>query len=163
MQALGMIEVRGYLTAVEALDSALKAANVSLADVVCVGGGLVSVFVNGEVGAVKAAMDAAAAAADAVGSIISTHVIPRPSADVADMIVPKPEPEQPAAEAVSDDQQESKEDFKKMSKVQLLEMTVADLRKTARDIGIDNLTRKEIRFAKKQELIDAIMSFQNQK
>ena len=64
MKALGMIEVYGYLTAVEALDSALKAANVTRLDVVKVRGGLVTVLVEGDVGAVKAAMDASAAAAE---------------------------------------------------------------------------------------------------
>ncbi|MDD3279655.1 MAG: BMC domain-containing protein [Lachnospiraceae bacterium] len=90
MEALGMIEVYGYLTAVEALDSACKAANVSLVDVVKVRGGLVSVLVTGDVGAVKAAIDASAAAAQRVGKIVSIHVIPRPAADVAKMLKRKP-------------------------------------------------------------------------
>ena len=74
-----MIEVYGYLAAVEALDSALKAANVSLTDVVKVRGGLVTVMVEGDVGAVKAAVDASAAAAGRVGTVVSVHVIPRPA------------------------------------------------------------------------------------
>ena len=82
MQALGMIEVYGYLTAVEALDSALKAANVSRLGVEKVRGGLVTVLVEGDVGAVKAAMDASAAAAERVGTVISVHVIPRPHDEV---------------------------------------------------------------------------------
>lgn len=84
MQALGMIEVYGYLTAVEALDSALKAANVSRLGVEKVRGGLVTVLVEGDVGAVKAAMDASAAAAERVGTVISVHVIPRPADDVTE-------------------------------------------------------------------------------
>mgnify|MGYP004448617073 CR=1 FL=1 len=88
--ALGMIETYGYLTAVEALDSALKAANVSLVDVVLVKGGLVTVLVQGDVGAVKAAMDASAAAAERVGRVISVHVIPRPASDVSRMLTPPP-------------------------------------------------------------------------
>ena len=88
MQALGMIEVYGYLTAVEALDSALKAANVSRLGVEKVRGGLVTVLVEGDVGAVKAAMDASAAAAERVGTVISVHVIPRPHEDV-EAILPK--------------------------------------------------------------------------
>ena len=78
MKALGMIELYGYLAAVEALDSALKAANVSSLGATKVGGGLVTVMVEGDVGAVKASMDAAASAAERVGEVISVHVIPRP-------------------------------------------------------------------------------------
>jgi len=86
MKALGMIEVYGYLAAVEALDSALKAANVSLVNVEKVKGGLVAVLVEGDVGAVKAAMDASAAAAERLGTVVSVHVIPRPAEDVARML-----------------------------------------------------------------------------
>ena len=86
MKALGMIEVYGYLTAVEALDSALKAANVTRLDVVKVRGGLVTVLVEGDVGAVKAAMDASAAAAERIGTVVSVHVIPRPASDVERML-----------------------------------------------------------------------------
>lgn len=94
MKALGMIEVYGYLSAVEALDSALKAANVALHSVTKVRGGLVTVMVAGDVGAVKAAMDASSAAAERVGTVVSVHVIPRPAKDVYDMTgaVKTPEP-----------------------------------------------------------------------
>ena len=90
MNALGMIETYGYLTAVEALDSALKAANVFLVDVVRVRGGLVTVLIEGDVGAVKAAADAAAAAAERVGEVVSVHVIPRPDKDVKSMLTAHP-------------------------------------------------------------------------
>lgn len=86
MKALGMIEVYGRVGAIEGLDSALKAANVSLVNMVRVGGGLTSVFVEGDVGAVKAAIDAAASAAERVGQLVSCHVIPRPSAEVRAML-----------------------------------------------------------------------------
>lgn len=82
MKALGMIEVYGMVTAIEALDAAVKAANVSLVDVICVKGGLVCTMVEGDVGAVKAAIDASAAAAERIGRIISVHVIPRPHREV---------------------------------------------------------------------------------
>ena len=96
MNALGMIETYGYLAAVEALDSALKAANVSLVDVTKVKGGLVTVLVEGDVGAVKAAIDASAAAAERVGTVVSVHVIPRPAADVWNMLTKRPDgPGQP--------------------------------------------------------------------
>ena len=86
MKALGMIEVYGRVGAIEGLDSALKAANVSLVNMIRVGGGLTSVFVEGDVGAVKASIDAAAAAAERVGKLISAHVIPRPDAAVREML-----------------------------------------------------------------------------
>ena len=81
-QALGMIETKGLVGAIEAADAMVKAANVTLIGRVIVGGALVTVFVRGDVGATKAAVDAGAAAADRVGELISTHVIPRPHADV---------------------------------------------------------------------------------
>lgn len=81
-QALGMIETKGLVGAIEAADAMVKAANVTLISRVIVGGALVTVFVRGDVGATKAAVDAGAAAADRVGELISTHVIPRPHEEV---------------------------------------------------------------------------------
>ena len=81
-QALGMIETKGLVGAIEAADAMVKAANVTLIGRVIVGGALVTVFVRGDVGATKAAADAGAAAADRVGELISTHVIPRPHEEV---------------------------------------------------------------------------------
>ncbi|MGE5676708.1 MAG: BMC domain-containing protein [Pseudomonadota bacterium] len=86
--ALGMIETKGLVGAIEAADAMVKAANVSLIGKVHVGGGLVTVMVRGDVGAVKAATDAGAAAAERVGELISVHVIPRPHSDV-ELIMPK--------------------------------------------------------------------------
>jgi len=86
--ALGMIETKGLVGAIEAGDAMVKAANVRLMNKVLVGGGLVTVMVRGDVGAVKAATDAGAAAAQRVGELISVHVIPRPHADV-ELILPK--------------------------------------------------------------------------
>ena len=82
MQALGMIETRGLVGSIEAADAMVKAANVTLIGKEHVGGGLVTVMVRGDVGAVKAATDAGAAAADRVGELISVHVIPRPHTEV---------------------------------------------------------------------------------
>ena len=86
-QALGMIETRGLIGAIEAADAMVKAANVTLVGKVHVGGGLVAVFVRGDVGAVKAATDAGAAAAERVGEVKSVHVIPRPHGEV-ELILP---------------------------------------------------------------------------
>ena len=85
--ALGMIETRGLVGAVEAADAMVKAANVTLIGRSQVGGGLVTVMVRGDVGAVKAATDAGAAAAKKVGELMSVHVIPRPHSEV-EMILP---------------------------------------------------------------------------
>lgn len=86
--ALGMIETKGLVGAIEAADAMVKAANVTLVGKEMVGGGLVSVLVRGDVGAVKAATDAGAAAADRIGELISVHVIPRPHSEV-EIILPK--------------------------------------------------------------------------
>jgi microcompartment protein CcmL/EutN len=82
MDALGMIETKGLVGAVEAADAMVKAANVVLVGREYIGGGLVTVLVRGDVGAVKAATDAGAAAARRVGELVSVHVIPRPHAEV---------------------------------------------------------------------------------
>ena len=86
--ALGMIETKGLVPSVEAADAMVKAANVTLIGKVLVGGGLVTVMVRGDVGAVKAAVDAGAAAAERVGELLSIHVIPRPHQEV-EFILPK--------------------------------------------------------------------------
>ncbi len=82
LDALGMIETRGLVGAVEAADAMVKAAKVTLVGREQVGGGFVTVMVRGDVGAVKAATDAGAAAAEKVGELVSVHVIPRPHSDV---------------------------------------------------------------------------------
>ena len=190
MKALGMIEVYGYLAAVEALDSALKAANVSLTDVVKVRGGLVTVMVEGDVGAVKAAVDASAAAAGRVGTVVSVHVIPRPAKDVGRMISKAGSDgkasggtgEVQAAEVIEDarvtqspeivnepeagqeEQQPAgtEDDGQELSPEKLQKMTVDTLRRLARELEVTNMTSPEIRFAKKQELIQKILEFVRQ-
>lgn len=213
MKALGMIEVYGYLTAVEALDSALKAANVTRLDVVKVRGGLVTVLVEGDVGAVKAAMDASAAAAERIGTVVSVHVIPRPASDVERMLKgpgggPKteppetePEPKEPEPEELKDEEPkaeqpeadlepgtseqeeepeapepekpaqavmpepaepEEKPEAGKAVAVtpeEMKAMSVDGLRRLARELEIPSMTRAEIRYAKKQELIQKITEF----
>ena len=88
LNALGMIETKGLVAAIEAADAMVKAANVTLVGKEHIGGGLVTVMVRGDVGAVKAATDAGAAAAERVGELVSVHVIPRPHGEI-DMILPK--------------------------------------------------------------------------
>ena len=81
-EALGMVETKGLVVAIEAADAMVKSANVSLVGYEKIGSGLVTVMVRGDVGAVKASTDAGAAAAQKVGEVVSVHVIPRPHTDV---------------------------------------------------------------------------------
>ena len=170
-KALGMIETRGLVASVEAADAMVKAANVSLRCKVQVGGGLVTVMVQGDVGAVKAAVDAGAAAAERVGELISVHVIPRPHEEVDWMLDPPfgeraqppepPEPEPPAPEPESEIEPEPDEASPDdLTDDALAHLPVVKLRAAAREMGLTSLTRREIRFAKKEELLAAIREFQ---
>ena len=249
MNALGMIETRGLVAAIEAADAMVKAANVTLTRKEEVGGGLVTVMVRGDVGAVKAAVDAGAAAAERVGELISIHVIPRPHEEL-EWILTDPDPgvapkapeddsdaeeeepvqtEQAAAEVketevtieeaaavpeheasekvketgteVPEETEATKPEETKASEEQpeesgeaeaspvesaealnepevtveavpgkiptkvykpgfLSSMSVVKLRELARKLGVDNMTKSDIRFAKKQELIEKILDFQ---
>ncbi len=86
MEALGMIETKGFIPLVEATDAMIKSANVEFLGWDNVGSGMVSVFVTGDVAAVKAATDAGAAAAGRIGEVLSVQVIPRPHADIAKVL-----------------------------------------------------------------------------
>ena len=206
MKALGMIETYGLVAAVEALDSALKAANVSLADMVRVKGGRVTVLVEGDVAAVKAAIDASQAAAERVGSVANVHVLPRPDPSVGQMLAGgqgsfrrEKNPSEPESEespvqteiryATPEETPEIREEPEKVSKetsekIQkeepqpesegftetpkpvtregLEKKSVAKLRSLARELKLPGMTSKDICFAKKQQLIDAIISFMEQ-
>jgi len=85
-EAIGMIETKGFIAAVEAADAMVKAANVALIGYEKVGAALVTILVQGDVGAVKAATDAGALAARRVGELVSVHVIPRPHNDVESIL-----------------------------------------------------------------------------
>ena len=88
LEALGMVETRGLVAANEAADAMCKAANVTLVGTEKIGSGLVTVLVRGDVGAVKAAVEAGESAASKLGELVATHVIPRPHSDVEN-ILPK--------------------------------------------------------------------------
>ena len=94
-EALGMIETRGLVGAIEAADAMVKAAKVVLIGKEQIGGGYVTTLVRGDVGAVKAATDAGAAAARRVGELVSVHVIPRPHEEVEKILPPSPPDEEP--------------------------------------------------------------------
>lgn len=245
MKALGMIETHGLVAAIEAADAMVKAANVTLTCKEQVGGGLVTVMVRGDVGAVKAATDAGAAAAERVGELISVHVIARPHEELEEILgdpddaAPKApegpveedpptipeaeeepevieapetaeteaaapeadktetaEPESEEAEALKELETAEAETSKELETAEaeiskapetaeteaaeapktaktaekaakqkytagfLSSMSVAKLRELARQLGIDNMTKADIRFAKKQELVEKIQDFQ---
>ena len=86
LQALGLVETRGLVAAIQAADAMVKAANVKLVTKQQAGGGLISIIVQGDVGAVKAAVDAGAAAANQIGKVVSAHVIPRPHEGMEDIL-----------------------------------------------------------------------------
>nr|WP_283115225.1 BMC domain-containing protein [Intestinimonas timonensis] len=183
-----MIETRGLVASIEAADAMVKAANVTLTCKEHVGGGLVTVMVRGDVGAVKAAVDAGAAAAERVGELVSVHVIPRPHEELEGMLTtpapvtptpkppkepekvqeppvsepPAPQPEpQPEPEAPAEEKAEEGESLQlaDLTDEVLEAMPVVKLRSVARSVGLDTMTRKEIRFAKKEELVAAIRAF----
>ena len=215
MQALGMIETRGLVASIEGADAMLKAANVTLQCREYSGGGLVSVMVRGDVGAVKAAVDAGAAAAGRIGELISVHVIPRPHGDVEQILghvhpeKPDDDPEGPDdytektdndPEGPADDPKEPdvnldipEDNLKERDGVQsgtpdlpdtkpevsseatdpikgkpassLISLdeigskSVGELRNLAKKLGIDTLTREQIRSARKDVLLDGIKAF----
>lgn len=169
MNALGMIETRGLIGSIEAADAMLKAANVTLVSKTQVGGGLVTVMVEGDVGAVKAATDAGAAAAERVGELISVHVIPRPASDVAYILgdrvgappTPPEPPEPPAAPEAPSAPSEEAPPAPAPEERDLHKMTVAQLRSVARGLNT-GLSRRDIRFAKKEELIARIEQAQEE-
>ena len=172
MKALGMIETRGLVASIEAADAMVKAANVTLTCKEHVGGGLVTVMVRGDVGAVKAAVDAGAAAAERVGELVSIHVIPRPHEELEGILsTPAPITPTPKADRAPEKSAPVKKETEpgaaelKLSDLtdEVLEaMPVVKLRAAARNVGITNMTRKEIRFAKKEELVAAIREFRGQ-
>jgi len=91
LDALGMVETKGLVGSIEAADAMVKAARVQLIGKEAIGGGYVTVMVRGDVGAVKAATDAGAAAAQRVGELVSVHVIPRPHADLETILPKRPQ------------------------------------------------------------------------
>ncbi|MFV0362123.1 MAG: BMC domain-containing protein [Suipraeoptans sp.] len=92
MNSYGLIETKGFVANIEATDAMVKAANVEVVGTAEIGGGYITVVIKGDVGAVKAAVDAGAAAAQQIGELISVHVIPRPSVGMMELFI-KAEPE----------------------------------------------------------------------
>ncbi|HEX3988570.1 MAG TPA: BMC domain-containing protein [Verrucomicrobiae bacterium] len=89
-EAIGMIETKGYIGSIEASDAMVKAANVTLLKTIPIGGGLITVFATGDVGSVKAAVDAGAKAAGKVGELVGSHILARPHEDLMKVFVGEP-------------------------------------------------------------------------
>jgi ethanolamine utilization protein EutM len=89
-EAIGMIETRGYVGSVEASDAMVKAANVTLVKTISIGGGLITVFATGDIGSVKAAVDAGSKAAGKVGELVGSHILARPHEDLMKVFIGEP-------------------------------------------------------------------------
>jgi len=160
--ALGLIETKGLVGSIEAADVMVKTANVHLLGTEYIKNGLVTVQIVGEVAAVKAAVDAASAAAARVGQLISTHVIPRPAEDI-ESILRKPSTAGGGAKApqlASEDQEKS---FSTLASLddeeylsQLTKMTVHQLRTLARETSGLGIAGREISKANKERLISEL-------
>lgn len=190
MQALGLIEVLGYPTAIAAADAALKAADVQLSSVSKVDGGIMTVQLFGDVGAITSAVEAGGRAAEKVGTVRCTHVIPRVDESLIGTIIKKREiPSQtveahqtsqselevPVAEEISmlppltlteDSVTESEEDNQEVTPAEdviniddLSKKNNAELREIIQALGINTISNKKLREAKKAELIRIITEF----
>ncbi len=153
-QALGMIETIGLVGAVEAADAMLKAASVALLGKVHAEGGLVAVMVEGEVGAVQAAVDAGADAARRVGELFAVHVIARPDDSVAAILPRPPVCPPPVKDRVDADEGR----LATPTFDSLAAMTVGELRRLARSIPDLPIKGRNITLATKARLIEAIVS-----
>lgn len=159
-QALGLIETLGYIGAVEAADVCLKAANVRLIGVQLVKGGLVMVAVTGEVGAVKAAVDASRTAVEKVGQVIAVHVIPRPAEDIPRLL----EGSGKYSDAAEAESRLETDGFPVPGFLdKLSSMKVVELRALARQLPGINLERGHIKYANRKELMEAILEYHERK
>ncbi|WP_425449527.1 BMC domain-containing protein [Dethiothermospora halolimnae] len=186
-QALGLIETYGYVGAIEAANASLKAANIELMGIDYAKGGLVTIMITGDIGAVKASVDAGATAADKVGKVVSVDVIARTAYGLENVLNLKnnfkdkeeKNKEIEKKEKQEDTDKEIEKDVKKenqshnrdkrsliinykgkkidiKNKDKLLTLKVTDLRKIARMVDNISIEKKQIKFAKKNQLIDAL-------
>lgn len=167
MQALGLIETRGFTAAVEALDVAVKTANVALLGIEFIGSGLVTIQITGDVSAVKVSIDAAVIGAKQVGEVVAAHVIPRPYDEIAKLMgskkvaqdsEPEPEPE-PESEPAPDPEPMQLEVY---SKEALEEMKVVEIRTLLRTFPDLEIKRSTIKYMNKEELLEAVLGFYEQ-
>jgi len=152
--ALGLIETLGYVGAVEAADVCLKAANVKLIGIQRVSGGLVTVGITGDVGAVKASIDASKPAVEKVGRLVSAHVIPRPAAGTLNINTIDPK-------VNARDKHDSFEILGIMQ--ELNNMKVVELRSYVRKLDGIKMEREHIKYATRKELLEAILEYHERK
>ncbi|EAC4353843.1 BMC domain-containing protein [Listeria monocytogenes] len=169
-EALGLIEVTGFLGAVVAADTCLKAANVELIQCEVISGGLTTVELTGDVGAVNAAIEAGKAATEDLGCLVSSHVIARMSEDTKALFVPqeevKPQPKEVKQEEPKEvKQEEPKEVMQQVVEVKtntkstekkLRAMKVIDLRKLAYTLDNVPIPKSKIKYANKDKLVHAL-------
>lgn len=154
--AVGMIETRGLVGAITAADAALKTANVTLKGAERVDPALVTVMFTGEVAAVRAAVDAGAAAAEKIGELVARHVIPRPHEEMAAIFDPVSQPAQTAGSQTPADSAPPARKTASPSRQDLDRLPVTELRRLARKIPDSGLRGREISGATRQELIQAL-------
>jgi energy-coupling factor transport system substrate-specific component len=150
--ALGLIEVYGYLGAIEAADAALKAANVNLIGCEIVRGGLVTVKIEGDVSSVKAAVEAAEVAIMKLNVLVTSHVIARPDISVWDIVDQEEKTQEIQLNSNSLDNNRSLKD-------QLESKKAYELRSLARSLSLDNMTKKQVKYANKNTLVEELILF----
>ncbi|MEN2256594.1 BMC domain-containing protein [Paraclostridium benzoelyticum] len=176
MNALGLVETIGYIAAIEALDVCLKSASVEVVGIQKVGQGIVTIEVSGDVGAVKSAVEAAKYAAEKVGVLRATHVIPRLHADVHDALFKKEDIKSVEEETVHEIEEKEVEDIQeeieidsvdiekhnekkdKLEKPNLSNLSVKELKNLAKSLE-SKKTYKELNALKKEELISLVDKF----
>lgn len=164
MNALGLVETIGYVAAIEALDVCLKSASVEVIGIQKVGQGIVTIEVSGDVGAVKSAVEAAKYAAEKVGVLRATHVIPRLHADVHDALFKKEDSKSVEEETVHEIEEkeiyveEHNEKKDELEKPNLSNLSVKELKNLAKSLG-STKTSKELNALKKEELISLVDKF----
>lgn len=180
--ALGLIETYGLIGAIEALDTAVKAAEVKLVDLTKVKGGIMTLTIEGDVSAVKASVDAGSAAAERLGTLRSFHVIPRLDEEVWPMIERKSKvnaeeeppkktpgilqeksPEEPPPEGIKEEAPEKSLAGRIWSKKELAAMKVMDLRKLARRMEEVHIPSGQVKYANKEVLIKEILLAQGRR
>lgn len=154
-EALGLIEVKGFLGAVVAADTCLKAANVELIQCEVIKGGLTTVELTSDVGAVNAAIEAGKAATESLGCLVSSHVIARMSEETKSLFVPT---EQEKEEVIQEVIQEIAEvaTITDSTEQKLREMKVIDLRKLAYTLDNVPIPKSKIKYANKEKLVHAL-------
>ncbi|SJZ37920.1 Carboxysome shell and ethanolamine utilization microcompartment protein CcmL/EutN [Pilibacter termitis] len=164
--ALGMVEVRGFLAAVAVTDAMLKSADVHLQSSEKTKGGLTTVVVRGDVGAIRAAIDAGVEIAKQLNGYLSHHVIARVDSQTDTLLTKKQQEKEKTIETIERNEvkmeqgeEHSEENF---SEEELNKMKVVDLRSLAYAINLPNLTKKEIKFANKELLVRSILNYKKE-